>query len=243
MLADNPTKKSANDSRRVQNKILLELPALKCDAILQSVEYTTLPRGTVLHEVGKPIRKGYFINTGVASVLNVMQDGRSIEVGLVGREGFVGLQLLAGLKISATEVVMQVSGDGYAIATKDFEAGLAKCPALRDALARFEQQLLFQTMQIAACNRLHPIDQCLAKWLLMCHDRLDGGVIPITQEFLAHMLGTRRASVTVAAGELQKKGLIAYKRGEVTIENRSGLEAMSCECYARMKQQAQEWDR
>ena len=242
MLVDNLTKKSANDPRRVQNKILLQLPPTQCGAILKSIEFVRLPRGTVLCEPGKPIRKGYFINSGVASVLNVMQDGRSIEVGLVGREGFVGLPLLAGLKTSATEVVMQIGGDGYAITPKDFETGMAKCPVLREELARFSQDSMFQAMQVAACNRLHPIHQCLAKWLLMCHDRLDGGVILLTQEFLAHMLGTRRATVTVAAGELQKKGLIAYKRGEVTIRDRRGLELMSCECYARMTQQSAEWD-
>jgi len=230
-------------SERLQNKILLELPFNECNAILKAVEFVRLPRGTILNEPGKPIRKAYFINSGLASLLDVMKDGRSIEVGLVGLEGFVGMPLLAGLKTSATEAIMQVGGDAYSITAKHLEAALAKHPTLRQGLFRFSQELTFQVMQIAACNRLHPIDQSLAKWLLMSHDRLSGGVIPLTQEFLAHMLGTRRASVTVAAGQLQRKGLISYKRGSVEIKNRRGLEAASCECYARMKQQSDEWNK
>jgi CRP-like cAMP-binding protein len=240
-----PVEKSTNKSAhgRLQNKILLGLPYAARNAVLAVVEFVRLPRGTVLHEPGKPIRKAYFIDSGLASLLNVMKDGRSIEVGLVGFEGFVGTPLLAGLKTSATEVVMQVGGSAHAISAKDFEAVVAKHPSLRQSLFRFNQELMFQTMQVAACNRLHPVEQCLAKWLLMSHDRLSGGVIPLTQEFLAHMLGTRRASVTVAAGQLQKKGLIAYKRGEVTIKDRGGLEAISCECYLRLTQQLAEWDK
>jgi CRP-like cAMP-binding protein len=227
----------------VNNQILQQARAAKCDEILKNAEFVRMPRGTVLQEAGKPIRTAYFINSGLASVLNVMNDGRSIEVGLTGREGFVGLPLLAGLKTSATEVVMQVAGDGYSIRAKDLEAGMAKCANLRESLGRFNQALMFQAMQIAACNRLHLVHQSLAKWLLMCDDRLDGSVIPITQEFLSHMLGTRRASVSVAAAQLQRRGVIAYKRGEVTIKNRRGLEQMSCECYRKVAQQIEEWNR
>jgi len=232
---------SANAAGRLRNKILLGLPYNECNAVLRAVEFVRLPRGTILNEPGKPISKAYFINNGLASLLNVMRDGRSVEVGLVGHEGFVGVPLLAGLKTSSTETIMQVGGDGYSISAKRFESMLAKSPRLLQAASRFSQELTFQVMQIAACNRLHSIDQSLAKWLLMSHDRLSGGTIPLTQEFLAHMLGTRRASVTVAAGQLQRKGLIAYKRGAVEIKNRRGLEAASCECYARMKQQSDEW--
>jgi CRP-like cAMP-binding protein len=227
----------------LQNTILKEMPAADRSAMLKLVEFVELPRGTLLNEPGRPIEKGYFIHSGLASLLNVMNDGRSIEVGLVGYEGFVGLPLLAGFKTSATEVVMQVGGSGYAITAKDFAAALEKFPSLGHGLSRFGQQLTFQAMQVAACNRLHSVQQSLAKWLLMSHDRLSGDLIPLTQEFLAHMLGTRRASVTVAAGHLQKKGLIAYKRGEVTVKNRRGLEEASCECYARLIAQVAEWNK
>ena len=202
-----------------------------------------LPRTKVLNEAGQPIKQVYFINSGLASVLNVMNDGKLVEVGLAGAEGLIGLPLLAGFKSSAARVIMQVGGSGYAMSAKDFLASLEQCPTLATHLAQFGQQLTFQAMQVAGCNRLHPVDQRLAKWLLMSQDRLGGDLVPLTQEFLAHMLGTRRASVTVAAGQLQKRGLISYKRGEVRVRNRRGLENASCECYETLERQNEAWNK
>jgi CRP-like cAMP-binding protein len=235
-------KKSIINGQQVQNKILLALPKRERVALFSKLKFVSLPIRTMLNQVGEPIEFGYFMNDGLASVLSIMGNGKSVEVGLCGREGFVGLPLVAGFSTSPTRVIVQVAGGGFRIGAKNLIAALLDCPHLVIALQRFAQELGVQASQIAACNRLHKIDERLANWLLMSQDRLgNDGVIPLTQEFLAHMLGTRRASVTVAAGILQKAGLIIYKRGVVKVESRPGLEDATCECYGIMLRQITKW--
>lgn len=225
----------------IQNTLLLSLPAVERNAVFPKLEDLTLPIHTVLNETGDDIEFAYFLNDGLASFLTVMEDGKSVEVGLCGREGFVGTGLAAGFKTSPMRVIIQVAGNGSRITASDLRTLLPKCPFLQTALQRFAQQMGLQAMQVAACNRLHDIDERLARWLLMSQDRLGGDQVPLTQDFLAHMLGTRRASVTVAAGILQKAGLISYNRGKVTIRNREMLEDACCECYDVIKERAQQW--
>jgi CRP-like cAMP-binding protein len=201
-----------------------------------------LPMRTLLNEMGQPIKHAFFLNGGLASILNVMNDGKSVEVGLTGREGFVGLPLVVGFATSPTRVLMQVAGSGFRISAEDLKAALRSCPTLEKMLNRFAQELGIQATQVAACNRLHEVDARLARWLLMSQDRIGGDIVPLTQEFLAHMLGTRRASVTVAASILQKRGVITYKRGAVTVKNRRGLESAACECYGILTRQANAWE-
>ena len=227
--------------RATQNKILRSLPNKEFSYVFPALEFVELPTHTVLNEMSEPIAFAYFIESGLASVLNVMEDGKSVEVGLTGKEGFVGLPLLVGFTSSPSRVIMQIDGSGFRISAKEFAAALTECPALEKSLQRFSQEMGVQATQVAACNRLHEVDERLARWLLMSQDRIGGDVIPLTQEFLAHMLGTRRASVTLAAGMLQKAGLITYSRGEVNIENRKELEDASCECYAAINRQSQNW--
>jgi len=148
-----------------------------------------------------------------------------------------------GLSTSPTQVIMQVGGSAYRMPAADFKEVLSHAPAMEKTLNRYAQSLGMQAIHVAACNRLHEVDERLARWLLMSQDRLGGNVVPLTQEFLAHMLGTRRASVTVGAGILQKAGLITYTRGSVNIDDRSGLEDASCECYASIKQQSEKWEK
>ncbi len=136
---------------------------------------------------------------------------------------------------------MQVGGNAYRVSAADLRTALRTCPVLERMLNRYAQELGIQATQVAACNRLHEVSERLARWLLMSQDRLGGNLVPLTQEFLAHMLGTRRASVTVAAGMLQKAGLIAYKRGSVSVKSRRGLEGASCECYKIITRQARAW--
>jgi CRP-like cAMP-binding protein len=136
---------------------------------------------------------------------------------------------------------MQITGTGFKIGASDLEGILQESPALNTGLLRFSQVLAMQATQIAACNRFHEVDRRLARWLLMSQDRVGGDSVSLTQETLANMLGTRRASVTVAAGALQKQGLITYRRGDVKIDNRPGLAEASCECYETMKRQAEMW--
>ncbi len=232
---------SDGHARAVKNKILRGLSAGEFSSVFPALEFVDLPTHTVLNEMSEPIAFAYFIESGLASVLNVMEDGKSVEVGLTGKEGFVGIPLLVGFSTSPSRVIMQIGGTGFKISAKDFAAVLPHCPQMEKSLLRFSQELNVQATQVAACNRLHEVDERLARWLLMSQDRIGGDVVPLTQEFLAHMLGTRRASVTLAAGILQKAGFIKYTRGEVMIENRKELEDASCECYAAINRQSQSW--
>jgi CRP-like cAMP-binding protein len=229
------------DGQQLRNKILLDLPDEESALLFSKLEFVSLPVRTVLNEVDEAIRFAFFMNDGLASILSMTSDGKSVEVGLCGREGFVGLPLTAGLNTSPTRVIVQVAGSGFRISAKHLLGALRECPRLATALQRFVQEMALQSAQVAACNRLHEVDERLARWLLMSQDRLGGDLVPLTQEFLAHMLGTRRASVTVAAGILQKAGLITYKRGAVNVENRARLEEASCECYGILTRQVENW--
>ncbi|HWY05539.1 MAG TPA: Crp/Fnr family transcriptional regulator [Candidatus Acidoferrales bacterium] len=225
----------------LNNGILRRLPRKEFKAIFSKLELVPLPLHSVLNETVKPIAYCYFMRSGLASILTVLASGKIVEVGLTGAEGFVGLPLVAGLKSSASRVIVQVAGSAFRIRARDMIAALGDCPALRKSLGQFGQEVAVQSAQIAACNRLHNANQRLARWLLMSQDRLGGNQVRLTQEFLAHMLGMRRASVTVALGFLQKAGHIAYVRGVVRIEDRLGLEAAACECYASITQHQQRW--
>jgi CRP-like cAMP-binding protein len=231
------------NSNKIQNLILLGLRADELSAATRKLQFVELPTHTVLHDAGEPLTHAYFINGGLASVLSVLADGKSVEVGLAGKEGFIGLPLVVGLSTSPTQVIMQVGGSAYQLTAADCKELLSRSPGLEKTLNRYAQTLGMQATYVAACNRLHEVEERLARWLLMSQDRLGGDVVPLTQEFLAHMLGTRRASVTVAAGILQKAGFITYNRGSVRIDDRSGLEDATCECYASIKQQSEKWEK
>ncbi len=214
------------DGQTLENEILLGLPVRELDAILPQLTFVDLRTHDVLHEPGEAIKFGYFLNKGMISILTVLTEGKSVEVGLTGKDGFVGLPLLVGFSSGPTQAVTQT---------------VRQSPVLANRLQRYVQVLAMQGTQVAACNRLHEVDERLARWLLMCQDRIGSSFVPLTQEFLAHMLGTRRASVTVAAGILQKAGLITYSRGHVNIVDRTRLEGATCECYAIMQQQGKRW--
>lgn len=225
------------------NGILRRLPRKEFKAILPKLEPVQLPLRSILNEAAKPIAYCYFLRSGLASILTVLASGKIVEVGLTGAEGFVGLPLLAGLKSSANRVIVQVAGSALRISAANMTAALNESPVLRKRLNQFGNDVAVQSSQIAACNRLHHANQRLARWLLMSQDRLGGNHIRLTQEFLAHMLGMRRASVNVALGSLQRARLIAFVRGAVIIQDRSGLEAASCECYAAIIQHQKRWQK
>jgi CRP-like cAMP-binding protein len=232
------------DGNAIKNRILLGLPRKECNFIFSKLTLVDLRLHDLLQEVGQPIKYGYFPNTAMGSVLNVMADGKSVEVGLVGKEGFIGLPLMAGLQSSASRVVCQAQGSAYRINADNMrKAVLRDCPRLNASLLRYSQESTMEVTQIAACNRLHEVEERLARWLLMSHDRIVSDHLPLTQDFLSQMLGTRRASVTVAAGILQKAGLIHYNRGHVSILNREGLENACCECYKVIQHQLNRWEK
>ncbi len=229
------------DGQTIENEILLGLPAKELDAILPQLTFGDLRTHDVLHEPGVPIKFGYFLNKGMISILTVLTEGKSVEVGLTGKDGFVGLPLLVGFSSGPTQAVVQVAGNAFRIGARGMAQTVRQSPVLANRLQRYVQVLAMQGTQVAACNRLHEVDERLARWLLMCQDRIGSSFVPLTQEFLAHMLGTRRASVTVAAGILQKAGLVTYSRGHVNIVDRTRLEGATCECYAIMQQQGKRW--
>jgi CRP-like cAMP-binding protein len=173
----------------------------------------------------------YFIEEGIASVLTMMEDGASSEVGMVGPEGLIGVSALLGGSVSAQHVVVQLPATAHLIPATRCKTVFDRNPGVRKVLLRFVEDLLNLSSQTAACNRLHSVEQRTARWLLMAADRVGSPVLPLTQEFLAAMLGVRRSGVSEAAGELQRSGLIRYRRGEITIVDREGLERTACECY------------
>ena len=195
----------------------------------------------MLHESGDTLKSAYFPSSGLVSILSVFPDGKSVEVGLVGKEGFIGLPLVAGFRTAPTRAIAQIEGSAFRVEGETLMAVLPQCPKLERRLQQFVQVMAMQTTQIAACNRLHEVNERLARWLLMSADRIGSNSVPLTQELIAQMLGTRRSSVTVAAGTLQKAGLITYTRGDVKIIDRQKLEEAACECYEIMQRQIEEW--
>ena len=229
------------DGKEIGNVILRNLRRQEAVQILPFLEFVRLKLHQVLHETGETIKSVYFLNEGVGSVLTTQPDGKTVEVGLIGREGFVGSPILFGFKSSGLRVIAQSDGTAYRLDARNLLSILPECPDLKAHLLRFSMILSMQSTQLAACNRLHNVVERLARWLLMSHDRLGGETLPLTQEFLGHMLGSRRASVTVAAGILQKAGMIEYSRGSVTILNRPKLLEATCHCYSVIEQRKQTW--
>jgi CRP-like cAMP-binding protein len=230
------------DGNHIGNSILLSLSSKECKEALSKLEFVRLKLHQVLYEAGETIKSGYFVSDGMLSVLAVQPDGKSVEVGLIGREGFVGLPLLVGYQSSPTRVVTQADGAAYRCTASDLRQLVRQSPELAEQLHRFGHRLAMQTTQIAACNRLHGVEERLARWILMSQDRILSDKLPLTQEFLGQMLGARRASVTVSAGILQKAGLISYTRGSVTILDRQKLEAAACDCYGIVQRQLRDWE-
>jgi len=167
----------------------------------------------------------------MTSLVALSADGRSVEVGIVGREGMVGMSIAVGLLRGTFRAIMQMSGSGVRIRSEIFQQVLLCASTLQSEVSRFALMHGMQVAQLAACNRLHDIEQRLARWLLMCQDRVDSPLLPLTHEFLAQMLGTGRPSVTLAAGALESAGVIENLRGTVKVLNRKGLEQAACECY------------
>jgi CRP-like cAMP-binding protein len=227
----------------VRNEILLGLPSAECDSIFSELTFVQLRTHDVLQDTEEPINYAYFVDSGMVSILSVMEDGKSVEVGLTGKEGCTALQLAAGFKTSDTRALVQIAGTAFRVDSQRLVKLLRQCPALSRRMQQYGLFLAMQGAQVAACNRLHEVDERLARWLLMTQDRIgiDGGVVPLTHELLAHMLGTRRSSVTVAAGLLAKAGLITYNRGQVKIENRARLEDAACECYDLIVKHTDRW--
>jgi CRP-like cAMP-binding protein len=223
------------------NQILAGIDSMECQAILSSLEFVRLRLHQFLHEAGEVIKSVYFLNDGLASVIAVQPDGKTVEVGITGKEGFVGIPVVFGFTTSATRVVTQCDGGAYRMDAAALRNLLPRCPKFALALQQYSLLLSAQSTQLAACNRLHEVEERLARWLLMSHDRIGNQTMPLTQDFLGQMLGTRRSTVSMSASILQKAGMITYTRGNVTIVDRAKLEEAACDCYAIIQQQSRAW--
>ncbi|SDD94516.1 Crp/Fnr family transcriptional regulator [Belnapia rosea] len=214
-----------------RNRLLAALPSDVLAELWPQLKSVELPFRHVLQAPGRPIEAVYFPESGWSSMLAYMEDGDAAEVGLIGREGFVGLPVLLGADHDDIEAMVQCPGTALRMDVRAFRQELQRHPALHNLLLRYALVHHGQVVRTAACNGRHQTDQRLARWLLMAHDRAEGDEFPMTHEFLSMMLGLRRAGVTVAAGQLQKAGHIEYGRGHITITDRPGLESVACECY------------
>jgi CRP-like cAMP-binding protein len=224
------------EGKPVSNKVLLSISDSDYSSLRPHLEYVSLPNHLVLHEAGGKLEFAYFPNRGLISLVVVMKDGKTAEAGIVGNEGFTGTVVAVGLSRSPLQAVVQITGDGFRVAVAALQNTLESTPQLQLMLNRYALIRGMQVAQTAACNRLHDIEQRLARWLLMTQDRVDSGLLPITHDFLATMLGTDRPTVSLAAGVLQRKKLIEYTRGAVKIVNRKKLEDSACECYGVIRQ-------
>jgi len=208
------------DGKPVSNKILLALPEHEYFSVRAHLEYVALPHHRVIHEPHESLHFVYFPNGGLVSLVIVMESGETVEAGIVGKEGIAGIPSAVGLRRNPFREVVQIAGDGFRIKVDVLQRTLRSSPQLQMTLSRYVVLHALQVSQTAACNRLHRAEQRLARWLLMAQDRVDSGVLSITHDFLATMLGTDRPTITLAAGILQKKKLIEYPRGSVKILNR-----------------------
>jgi len=216
---------------RGRNHLLGLLAPKDSGRVLRSMKKVSLKSGQTLHEPGKKITDVYFPVDAVVSLVIRMNDGEAAEVATIGKEGFVGVSLLLGGDHSTTHVFTQIPGEALRMPVAPFQRQIGPGGAFNGILRRYAQAYLTQVAQTAACNRLHPVEERLCRWILMTHDRTGLDNLPLTQEFLAVMLGVHRPTVSMTAGILQKAGLIRYRRGNVQVLDRAGLEASCCECY------------
>lgn len=222
---------------RDQNRLLLTLPAAERRRIVDACDKVHLEQRTVVYKANADIEEVYFPLSGMVSLVISSAQGQTVEIGTIGNEGMAGTQLVLGGARSQVQAVIQMAGDFLRMARQDLEEALARDGAMRFIAQRFAQALTNQIAQSVLCNRIHSVEERLCRWFLMTHDRVGSDEIPLTQQFVAQMLGVRRPSVTVAVGMLQKAGLISYSRGKLEVLDRAGLEADACECYAIVRQQ------
>ncbi len=227
---------STASRRIVANRILSSLPPEDYERILPDLKAVPLKFRLSLHEPGDKMPYIYFPNTGVISMLTVMEDGVAVEIATIGNEGLADLFTFLGLEESDSRLLIQVPGTAMRMESARFREHVAQIPVLRQVVGYYAVALFALVAQSAACNRMHPMVQRCARWLLMTHDRVDAAEFPMTHDFLSEMLGVRRPSVSVAAEALQAADLITYHRGKVTVLDRPGLEAASCECYRLIRE-------
>jgi len=219
----------------VANRVLLSLAPATLKALMPALERVAMQKGDIVNLADCPVEYLYFLNRGLISLVKTMQDGRTVEIGVVGIEGVTEPQALFGSNKAPLDALVQVPGDAFRIKHETLKRMIREDDQLRGALEKYASFALRALAQTAACNRLHHLEERCCRWLLIAHDSALSDTFPLTHEFLAMMLGVQRAGVTITARSLRRAGLIEYKHGEVTITDRAGLEEVACECYREMR--------
>lgn len=220
-----------------ENRLLRQLPPEELTRLQPHLKEVRLTQGDVLHRSREVIERVYFLKSGMVSLLAVMRSGEMIETGIVGCEGVVGGSVGTDNWQSFGQATVQLTGTALQISTRQFVDALDDSASLRRLVNRYQGVILMQSQQSAACHALHSVEARLCRWLLQSQDVTQSNVIDLTQEFLSHMLGVQRTSVSVCAHALQKAGLIDYSRGRITVLNRAGVEECACECYAIIRRE------
>jgi CRP-like cAMP-binding protein len=230
-------KLSANTAAAPANKFLNVFFQHNQSSILSALEFVELEDGRVLHEPYEHYQYIYFPESGIVSLVSTFEDGSTVEAGIVGRDGFVGLAAVLSQGVSPRQSVVQMPGAGYRVKTEVFKRAFEEDSRLRAMTLEYVYSFYSQVSQNGACNKCHMLGMRLAKWLLMVHDRADSDVLSLKHDFIAQMLGAQRPTVSVALKALQCKGLIRQGRGAIKVLDRPGLEAEACECYAMLNGQ------
>jgi CRP-like cAMP-binding protein len=232
--------KTAHTDDALMNHLLAALPDDELASLKPDLEPVSLVLGEVIYESGEQLEYIYFPTTAIISLLYIMQNGATAEIGMAGNDGLVGIALYMGGATTPSRAVVQSAGNAFRLRSKPLQSAFNLGGEFQNLLLRYTQSLMTQISQTAVCNRLHSVEQQLCRWLLINHDLLQTNKLIMTHDLIANMLGVRREGVSIAAGHLQKKGLIKYVRGTITMLDRKGLELAACECYKVVKD---EYDR
>ncbi|MBC7899686.1 MAG: Crp/Fnr family transcriptional regulator [Saprospiraceae bacterium] len=224
-----PTSSGVNNAD--QNHLLGSLDQADLKRVASKLEPVSFPLGEVLYESGDKFNYAYFPTTAVVSMLYLMENGGTAEIGIIGNDGILGVSLFLGGETTTSRAVIQSAGDAVRMKAADMKEEFAHGGRFQELLLRYTQALMTQISQTAVCNRLHEVEEQLCRWLLLSHDRLNSNTLVMTHDLISNMLGVRREGVTLAAKKLAEKGLIKNTRGTITIVDRQGLEAAACECY------------
>lgn len=220
-----------------QNRLLAALPPAEFERLAPHLDLVAMPLGDVLYESGNPLQHAYFPTSAIASLHYVMENGATSEIAGVGNEGMLGISLLMGGNTTPSQAIVQTAGHGYRLKARLLMEEFNRAGPMMRLMLRYTQALMTQISQTAVCNRHHSVEQQLCRWLLLTLDRLPSNELTMTQELIAGMLGVRREGITETAGNLQRAGLISYRRGHITVLDRSGLESHACECYQVVKKE------
>ena len=222
---------AANPNDAQKNYLLAALPEVEFERIKSKLEPVSLKLGEVLYESGDKLKYAYFPTTTIVSMLYVMENGATAEIGVVGNEGVLGVSLFMGGETTTNRAIIQSAGNAFKMKDKDLKTEFAQVRVFQNLLLRYTQALMTQISLTAVCNRLHSVEQQLCRWLLLSHDRLNSDVLVMTHDLISNMLGVRREGVTLAAQKLARRKLIKNLRGTITVIDRQGLEEAVCECY------------